>query len=221
MDGVPPKKQRGSAEIWLNAAHGALTELGVDAVTISELSRRTGLTRTSFYWHFKDREALLDALVICWEQKNTGNLITRAEAYAESVTEAMFNLFDCWLDPDLFDADFDLAIRNWARNDTALQGRLDLADAKRFDAISRMFERFDYAPIQAQVRSRSILYTQIGYISMQISEDWQQRISRMPAYIEVFTGHRPRDGEIRRFEARHRSRDPRMGDHGQKGVTKK
>ena len=60
-----------------------------------------------------------------WEAKNTGNLIDRCEAYAETICEAMFNLFDRWLDHDLFDAHLDLAIRNWARNDPALAQRLD------------------------------------------------------------------------------------------------
>ena len=31
--------------------------------------------------------------------------VARAQAYAESIVEAMFNLFDCWLDAELFEAD--------------------------------------------------------------------------------------------------------------------
>jgi len=39
---------------------------------------------------------------------------------------------------------------------------------------------------------------------MQVIEDWEDRIARMPDYIEVFTGVRPTDLEISRFVARHR-----------------
>lgn len=123
---------------WLEAAYQMLTESGVDAVKILPLAKRVGLARTGFYWHFKDRDALLDAMIRRWEDKNTGNLIARTEAYAESIAEAMFNLFDCWLDNALFDGPLDLAIRNWARNDPALQARLDQADSRRLTAMTQI-----------------------------------------------------------------------------------
>jgi len=205
MNDMSPPRQRGSEEIWLDAAYEVLTESGIEAVKIMPLAKRLGLTRTGFYWHFRDRDALLEAMIRRWEDKNTGNLIARTKAYAESIGEAMFNLFDCWLDDTLFDARLDLAIRNWARNDADLQARLDKADKGRSEAVASMFRRFGFSDVQAQVRSKSVLYTQIGYISMHVSEDWQERIARMPDYIEVFTGQRPNQPEIDRFKARHRA----------------
>ena len=198
-----PSTTHATKEAWLAAAYETLTQNGVDAVKIMPLAERLGMTRTGFYWHFKDRNALLEAMILAWEEKNTGNLVAQTNAYAETITEAMFNLFDCWLDETLFDARLDLAIRNWARNDADLQVRLEKADAARAKAIAAMFERFGYSETQAEVRAMSIIYTQIGYISMQISEDWQGRIARMPDYIEVFTGIRPTPSEIQRFKARH------------------
>ncbi len=204
MDGSNNARPRGSEDIWLDAAYEVLTESGVEAVKVMPLAKSLGLTRTGFYWHFKDRDALLEAMILRWEVKNTGNLIARTEAYADGICEAMFNLFDCWLDDTLFDAPLDLAIRNWARNDPALQGRLDRADKRRCDAVRAMFQRFGYNDAQAQVRSKTVIYTQIGYISMQVSESWQDRIARMPDYVEVFTGQAPSQSEKERFEARHR-----------------
>jgi AcrR family transcriptional regulator len=188
---------------WLEAAYQMLTESGVDAVKILPLAKRVGLARTGFYWHFKDRDALLDAMIRRWEDKNTGNLIARTEAYAESIAEAMFNLFDCWLDNALFDGPLDLAIRNWARNDPALQARLDQADSRRLSAMTQIFTRFDYPEAEAKVRAMTMLYTQIGYLSMQIEESMDTRFSLMPDYIKVFTGTTPTDREFDRFMARH------------------
>jgi len=206
MNDMSNPRQRGSEEIWLNAAYDVLTESGVEAVKVMLLAKRLGLTRTGFYWHFKDRDALLEAMIRRWEDKNTGNLIAQTEAYAESISEAMLNLFSCWLDSTLFDARLDLAIRNWARNDAKLQARLEKADKIRTKAVAAMFLRFGYPEMQAQVRGMAVIYTQIGYISMQVTETWQDRIARMPDYVEVFTGHRPSQSEIKRFEARHRDR---------------
>jgi len=204
MDGTPNPRARASEDTWLEAAYEVLTKSGVEAVKVMPLAKKLGLTRTGFYWHFKDRAALLEAMITRWEAKNTGNLVAKTEAYAESICEAMFNLFDCWLDEALFDARLDLAIRNWARNDPNLQARLDMADATRSAAVQAMFLRFGYSDAQALARGMTVIYTQIGYISMQITEDWEGRISRMPDYIEVVTGVKPTELEIDRFVARHR-----------------
>lgn len=203
MNAQPPTRSQNTEDLWLSAAYDLLTERGVEAVKIMPLAKRLGLARTGFYWHFRDRDALLEAMIRHWEDKNTGNLVERCEAYAESISEAMFNLFDCWLDPDLFDARLDLAIRNWARNNPALQTRLDAADARRQTAVSAMFTRFGYAPADAQARAMTVLYTQIGYISMRVTEDTATRLSHMPSYVEVYTGHAPAPSEIARFRARH------------------
>jgi AcrR family transcriptional regulator len=196
-------KQPGSQDVWLEAAYDVLTESGVEAVKVMPLAKRTGLTRSGFYWHFADRDALLEAIVQLWEDKNTGNLIRQTQNFAESITEAMFNVFDCWLDEDLFDARLDLAIRNWAQNDPHLQVRLDAADRSRLAALSAMFQRFGYSTAQAKTRSMTVIYTQIGYISMEIREDLNERIARMPDYIEVFTGLAPTKSEFDRFKSRY------------------
>ncbi len=192
-----------SEEAWLTAAYDALTESGVEAVKIMPLAKNLGVSRTSFYWHFKDREALLEAIIQHWEDKNTGNLVARTQAYAGNVFEAIFNLFDCWLDEALFDSRLDLAIRNWARNDADLQTRLDLADARRETAMAEMLHRFGYAPETALVRARTMIYTQIGYISMRIHEQEDRRLALMPDYVEVFTGRKPAQADIDRFMSRH------------------
>ncbi|MFD1193139.1 TetR/AcrR family transcriptional regulator [Seohaeicola saemankumensis] len=201
----PEKKSgwRGSEDLWLNAAYDLLIEKGVDAVKVLPLAQTLGLSRTSFYGHFDSREALLAALVTRWRDKNTGNLIGQTRAYAETITEAVFNIFDCWLRPDLFDARLDHAIRNWALGDPALRAILEGNDADRIDAIAAMFERFGYTAEDARIRAFTIYYTQVGYVSMMVQEDTQVRVDRMPNYIEVFTGRSPTASEVERFRARH------------------
>jgi len=57
----------------------------------------------------------LAALLSRWKSTNTGNWIKRADAYAESVCEAVLNVFDCWFDDTIFDSRFEAAIRSWAQ----------------------------------------------------------------------------------------------------------
>ena len=194
---------RGSEDLWIDAAYALLVETGVESVKVMTMAKALGLSRTSFYWHFPDRDALLDALIRRWRDKNTGNLIARTELYAGSVAEAVFNLFDCWITPGLFDARLDFAIRNWAQTAPALKRMLEDADADRIDAIRAMFERHGFCADQADIRARNVYLTQMGYIAMMTEEPLDTRLARMPGYVEAFTGRAPDPSDTERFIARH------------------
>lgn len=194
---------RGSAEGWLEAAYQALLESGVDSVKIQPLAKKLNLSRTSFYWFFKDREELLDALIARWRDKNTGGIVKQSEAYAESLAEAMLNVFDCWLNKDLFDSKFEFAMRSWALQSEELLSEIQKADRQRMDALKRMFMRFGVAENSADVRARTTYLVQIGYISMQSEEDIPIRMVRIPEYIAIYTGQVPEQRELNRFFARH------------------
>lgn len=204
MDGeIEGKGWRGSEDLWIDAAYRLLVETGVESVKVMTMAKTLGLSRTSFYWHFPDREALLDALVARWRDKNTGNLIGRTQLYSATIAEAVFNLFDCWITPELFDARLDFAIRNWAQTAPDLKRVLENADSARIDAIRAMFERHGYAPAQAEIRARNVYLTQVGYIAMMTEEPLDIRLARMPVYVEAFTGHAPDDADTERFMSRH------------------
>ncbi|UNK40344.1 TetR/AcrR family transcriptional regulator (plasmid) [Shinella sp. H4-D48] len=194
---------RGSQEGWLEAAYEALLESGVESVKILPLAKRLSLSRTSFYWFFKDREELLDALIARWRDKNTGNLVKQSEAYAETLAEAMLNVFDCWLNKDLFDSQFEFAVRSWALQSPDILAEVHAADQTRMEALRRMFVRFGHEEGPADVRARTTYLVQIGYISMQSREDIALRMKRIPEYIAIYTGEVPQQRELDRFFARH------------------
>ncbi|HTO31030.1 MAG TPA: TetR/AcrR family transcriptional regulator [Pararhizobium sp.] len=194
---------RGSQEGWLEAAYDALLESGVESVKILPLAKRLNLSRTSFYWFFKDREELLGALIARWRDKNTGNLVKQSEAYADTLAEAMLNVFDCWINKDLFDSQFEFAVRSWALQSPEIQAEVHEADQTRMEAIGRMFMRFGHDEAAADVRARTTYLVQIGYISMQSREDTALRMKRIPEYIAIYTGEIPQKRELDRFFSRH------------------
>jgi AcrR family transcriptional regulator len=206
MNKVAVQTQRGTRDIWLDAAYDALIEGGVEAVRVMPLAENLNVSRTSFYWHFDDREALLNALVAHWRDKNTGNLIHQTRLFAETICEAVLNLFDCWIDPELFDARLEFAMRNWSQTSPELKEIFRETDSERIQAIRAMFARFGFDPYQADIRASTIYLTQVGYISIKAEEALAERIRRMPAYVETYTGRAPSQSEIDRFMARHRAR---------------
>lgn len=193
---------RGSREGWLDAAYAALIREGIDAVKILPLAEQLKLSRTSFYWFFKDREALLAALAETWEARTTLPLVAATREYAETETEAMLNVIACFLRPDTFDAKFEFAMRGWGLKDPAILARITEADQRRLAALVGMLERWGHDPQDADVRARTIYLVQIGYISMQSQETVETRLLRIPKYVEIYTGRTPEPREIARFRAR-------------------
>jgi AcrR family transcriptional regulator len=55
-------------ERWEAAALDAFERGGAPALAVEPLARALGVTKGSFYWHFKNRQALLAAAVARWER---------------------------------------------------------------------------------------------------------------------------------------------------------
>jgi AcrR family transcriptional regulator len=196
------KGWRGSREVWLSAAKRAFLDTGLDAVKIQPLAAALDLSRTSFYWFFKDRNALLNALLEDWEAKNTGAFVAACSAYAETIAEAVLNLIVVFQDESLFEPRLDFAVRGWAHQSDAVAARVNAADDTRLAAIRDMFARFGFPADEADVRARAVYLTQIGYIAMQVNEDSAVRMARVPGYVKTFCGMSPTASELARFHAR-------------------
>jgi AcrR family transcriptional regulator len=199
----PERGWRGTPDIWLDAAYDLLVEGGVDAVKVMPLAERLGLSRTSFYWHFADREALLAGLVDRWRTKNTANLVARCESPAATISEALLNLFDCWYDSELFDSRLEFAMRTWSLTDPTVAAAMSEADAERVAAITGLFLRFGYGATEADTRARTLYLTQVGYIALRSEEVLQVRMARVPPYVLTFCGLAPSDEEMAAFRKRH------------------
>jgi hypothetical protein len=105
---------RGSQEGWLEAAYEALLESGVDSVKILAAWQKAGSLADQLLLVLQGSGGAAERADLRWRDKNTGNIVKQSEAYAESLAEAMLNVFDCWLDKDLFDSKFEFAVRSWA-----------------------------------------------------------------------------------------------------------
>ena len=60
-----------TASDWTEAALQLIAESGLGALTVSTLATRLGVTKGSFYWHFKSRDELLAAALDRWQQRAT------------------------------------------------------------------------------------------------------------------------------------------------------
>ena len=186
---------------WLQQALATFVDEGIDAVRITRLAEDLGVTRGSFYWHFTNRDDLIEALVRFWQDKNSA-AIERSVASADSLADGILSFFETCLDSEQFDPRLDLAIREWARRSKRIRRLVDGEDAARIETLRRFYLRFEYAMPAALIRARVLYYAQIGFYALETSEPLEIRLGYTEAYFECFTGQRLGAPQARAF-ARH------------------
>lgn len=184
---------------WLNLAIEALINEGIDQVKVQVMAKKLGVSRSSFYWFFESIQDLQDQLLAHWLTRNTGPVIERAMRPAATITRAICHVFECWVDPKLFDPNLDIAVRFWGRRDPKVRAIVEQADDQRVDALSKMFKRYGYGDEDAFIRARILYFTQIGHYTLEVQEEPAVRLSHLQAYLRGFTGVEPSAEEVEAF----------------------
>jgi AcrR family transcriptional regulator len=123
---------------WIDAGLRGLAEGGPDAVRVEALAARLGVTKGGFYWHFKDRAALLGEMLDSWEQSMVGDVIAEVESDPGDPRAKLQHLFDLAAGAaDLLPVE--LAVRDWARRDAEVAARLHRVDNRRMDYLRSLF----------------------------------------------------------------------------------
>ena len=187
---------RTNREDWLNTAMDTLISEGVEQVKVLTLAEKLDCARSSFYWYFKNRSELLNALLDHWAETNTKAIITSANQPADTINFALAKLYAGWLKGDTFDSALDFAIRDWARRSGTVRRALDISDNARIEAITSMYTRFGYSETEAIVRARTVYFTQIGYAMLDQREPKEVRSARSREYLFCMTGIQPTDEEV-------------------------
>ena len=185
---------------WLNLARDTLVNDGMAEVKILGLAERLKVSRSSFYWYFKSRSDLLDALLADWEARNIGSIVEHCAMQADTITEALCHFFKCFVNPALFDPGLDFAVREWSRRDKTVRSRVDRADETRLTATREMFARHGYDPEEADIRARILYFMQLGYHALDQKESLQTRMTRFEGFLRGFSGQEPTELECETFK---------------------
>ena len=138
-------------ERWIEEGLRSLAAGGPDAVRVEVLAKGLGVTKGGFYWHFADRRALLDAILDAWERTGVDDVIARVDADGGDGRTRLRDLFALAMAlPERLP--IELAIRDWARRDKAVQARLARVDDRRFDFMRRLFAEFCADADEVEVR---------------------------------------------------------------------
>jgi AcrR family transcriptional regulator len=123
---------------WIDEGLRALAAGGPDAVRVEPLAKALGVTRGGFYWHFSDRDALLEEMLDAWERTSVDEVIGRVEDHGGDA-QARLRRLSALADEHGELLEVDLAVRDWSRRDVAVAERLRRVDNRRMEYLRSLF----------------------------------------------------------------------------------
>jgi len=178
-----PEKQRLNAQDWELAALELMAEEGVSAVAVESLARRLGVTKGSFYWHFSNRDALIEAALKRWEENDTHNVIARVDSI-ENPAKRLRELFRLT----------SREMRSHKIYAALLKGSdhpvvapvMERVSQERMRYLARVFQQAGMEREPAEHRARLAYSTYIGFLQLAL----QFRASRMSSELfDAYVGH--------------------------------
>jgi AcrR family transcriptional regulator len=141
-----------TADDWADAALEALESGGLAAVAVEPLARRLGATKGSFYWHFKNRDALIEAAVLRWERRGTEEVIADIEAVpADEPVERLRRLFERVIEHGTSHR-IEMVLAS-SVDHPLIAPVLERIGERRIDYVAELFEATGLAPEPARMRA--------------------------------------------------------------------
>ena len=156
-------------------------------VKIDMLVKRMGVTKGSFYWHFKDRDDFLYQILEYWVyefNEKVGLEVNKAVGDQDARVRLRFLLtylveHDC--------SRYDIVIRSWAGQDPKVGEILRKVDKFRLDTLYSLFSEMGLPDNEAQMRSRIL----VTYMSLRaglfVKRSKREELDAIDAQIEFFT----------------------------------
>lgn len=173
-------------DAWQTEALEVLRESGVDHVKVEPLAKRLGVTKGSFYWHFKNRADLLAGLPEHWAKSQTEPVMAYAEAAGGGPVEKMRAVLEFLAreDPDRYDN----AMRAWAQFDVDVADAVAAIDKRRMEYANGLFKQAGLSDAEADFRARLWYFYDVGeHIIGDTPTDPVERLRRAEQRLALLT----------------------------------
>jgi AcrR family transcriptional regulator len=138
---------------WLEAGFDALAEGGIDRVRVEVLAQALGVTKGGFYRRFRDRPALLQAMLDTWAAGRIAAIRQQTELAGETPRDRLRKLIRLFAERlNARGLSIELAVRQWARSDAQAAAAVRRVDAVRLDSVTALYAQLGYGPNEAQAR---------------------------------------------------------------------
>jgi AcrR family transcriptional regulator len=147
-------------DTWIAAAVAAFARGGVDAVRVEALAAGLAVTKGSFYWRFRNRGDLLEAVLARWEEET--RWVVAEATRADAPRDRLRRFFE--LVAATRDSPPDVEVRAWARRDPRVAGRVAATERRRLAFVHAELRRAGIADAEAGRRARAAYLATQGWV---------------------------------------------------------
>lgn len=152
---------------WIQAAFDTLADEGVGGIRVEILARRLHVTKGSFYWHFKDRQDLLNAVLQVWKEGRLRDIEKQSTAVTGKELEQIHHVIDVYSAVrNRKGISIELAVRDWARHDPAVSVAVEEVDSYRLECTRKLFVSLGLSDDEARARSILVFAYVFGHSLM-------------------------------------------------------
>jgi len=151
-------------ENWIDFALQKLTEEGIDNVSVAGLARELSVTKGSFYWHFKDRDDLLQAMLARWEETGSDVVFSEVNRVGGDAVRRLKHMSDIIFRRYSDQLNFELALRDWGRKDAKIWDIIRQVDERRMDYMRGLFSEIYDDPKIAEAKAWLLFSLYVGEI---------------------------------------------------------
>lgn len=141
---------------WIEAATDVLAREGVAGLRVEVLAKHCGVTKGSFYWHFRDRQDLLAAVLECWKEGRIRDIEKMTAVTPGQEREQLHYVIEVYgASRNRKGMSIELAVRDWARHDAQAAAVAEAVDFCRLECTRKLFVAAGLS--DAEAKSRSLL----------------------------------------------------------------
>ncbi len=170
-------------EAWIATALAAMAEHGVDSLRVETLAARLRVTKGSFYWHFKDRRDLIDALLDTWKRGRIKDILKQTRTEAGQELDAIYHTIAVYATAkNRKGLQIETAVRHLAQHDAAAAAIVEEVDAVRLDCAKNLFLACGLGDKEATARSL-LLYAYVFGQSLMRYERYAGNVGEVKHWI--------------------------------------
>lgn len=151
-----------SVDDWIEAGFAELTSGGPEALRVSRLCERLGVTKGSFYWHFPDIAGYRAALVQAWTDEREQNDARSTQPTDAEPRERLRRLMETLLDNQHWAVS--RVMRIWALTDDAVAASVRRSDERVLRAARQALIDSGFDMAQAHLRATLAVATNAGLL---------------------------------------------------------
>jgi AcrR family transcriptional regulator len=128
------------SETWIEAGLDEIARTGVEGVRVEVLAKNLGVTKGGFYRRFRDRAALLEAMLQSWSEGRIAAIEKHTSLDGTTARERLKALIALYSERmNTEGMAVELAVRQWARSDELAANAAASVDVARLKNVGNLY----------------------------------------------------------------------------------